>query len=159
MEKEKLFIYRIVTNKDWYLALKSMPDYERDVNTYDELKEVVEYSLEELVQLDEFYFRISSKSAEEKLIHTILNYCGNYLIVNEKYEVYFLSKSDLDIQKLNENEVYKFLNDIVTKLGLKKIYEEEKRLLLDNKDEIVKNIKLCETLSEEEYNIYMNKNK
>lgn len=140
---KKLFIYKITTNRDWYLLCWSVEFHEFMINCYDAIKNEIIENLDEFPSEDDFEVYKSSISVKEKFIHYIITwYCkyGNGLfLMNDKDEVYFIIDEKLDeeeLQLLNEIETDNFLNEIIEDFGLETTFNKVQKYYLEHCDEI-----------------------
>lgn len=151
MEKENLFIYKITTNRDWFLLSWSFRFQEFMINSYEAFKKEIIEDLDEFPSEEDFEVYKSSISTKEKFIHYIISwYCGyggGLLLMNDKYEVYFIinEKSDEEeLKLLNEIETDEFLNYLITEFDLEKAFNKTQAYYLEHNDEIIESFKELE---------------
>lgn len=156
MEKENLFIYKITTNRDWFLLSWSFRFQELMINSYEALKWEIIKDLDEFPSEEDFEVYKSSVSTKEKFIHYIISWycvygCG-LLLMDDNDEVYFIIDEKLDneeLQLLNEIETDAFLNDLITEFGLEKAFNKTQAYYLEHNDEIIESLKELECYYDE----------
>lgn len=144
MNKEKVFIYKIGTNIDWYFLLNSVEFHYPYIYCYDDLEEEIIDDLNEFPSEEDFEVYKSSVSTKDKLVHYIISwYCmyhSGLFIMNDKNEVFFIIDDEIDdenLQPLSENEEDELLNGLVSKFGLESIFKETQAYYLEHNEEMI----------------------
>ena len=143
MKKEQLFIYRISNTYDLYKLLKIKYFGEFYILTYqdiiddEDLDSRIEVPNEEEI---EYYITASTK---EQFKNFISRFYWTLFLMDEKKVLYCISneKIDTDIYMLNENETDMFLDKLIDNLQFEQRCEEDRKYLIEHKEEMIKEYK------------------
>ena len=143
MKKEQLFIYRISNTYDLYKLLKIKSFGEFYILTYqdiiddEDLDSRIEVPNEEEI---EYYITASTK---EQFKNFISRFYWTLFLMDEKKVLYCISneKIDTDIYMLNENETDMFLDKLIDNLQFEQRCEEDRKYLIEHKEEMIKEYK------------------
>lgn len=156
MTKKELFIYKLMTNKDWFLLFNygelSLPYPTIDCfETFND--ELIEY-LGNFPSEDDFEVFKSSISVKDKLIHYINSYyCSGYgeclFLINDKDEVYCFMDSRINsdiIKPLSNDETNSVLNAIISEFDLETKFNEIQKDYLEHNEEMIEEFEKIKTL-------------
>lgn len=143
MKKEQLFIYRISNTYDLYklLKIKSFGEFYiltcQDIIDDEDLDSRIEVPNEEEI---EYYITASTK---EQFKNFISRFYWTLFLMDEKKVLYCISneKIDTDIYMLNENETDMFLDKLIDNLQFEQRCEEDRKYLIEHKEEMIKEYK------------------